>query len=860
MKTSSRQTLYIFDGTSLIYRAFYAIRLLRNSKGEPTNAVFGFAKMLQKFITEHAPTHLAMVFDAKGPTFRHEAFEDYKAHRKPMPDELVMQLPWIKDLSKAYGLSVFEISGVEADDVIGSLAKKAQENFEVLVISPDKDILQMVGPHVRVIPNPAENLILNEKGVEERHGVRASQIPDLLALIGDSSDNIPGVTGVGPKTAVLLLQEFENLEQIFETPWSQKGKIRKVALIPHEKEARLSKQLATLNLEVPLEISPEDTALKEKDIPRLTEIFKTLEFRDFLKEIAPHPEASTSTPFPTAKNKIASNFRIDAGKPIGLALRAEGDHPLKMRLIEVAIALSPQETYSLSLGDQNTLDSLRKILKDPQVLKVGYDLKRIKLILENHNLPLEGLFFDVMIASFLINPSLHHQNLTDLANYFLKSPPPILKDPSQVTVQDSLITLELMPILEAQLKDSGQENLFQKIELPLIEVLADMEKTGIPIDRAQLQKMSHDFEHSLQELEKKIHAGAGESFNIQSTKELSKILFEKLKLPVLKKTKTGYSTNAEVLTQLIDHHLIIPLLLEFRQISKLKSTYVESLPLLVHPETGRLHTTFHQTIAETGRLSSSEPNLQNIPIRSTLGKKIRSAFVAPPETLLVSADYSQIELRVLAHLSGDPGLMTAFEQDEDIHRWTAQAIFHVQESEVDDTMRSKAKTINFGILYGMSVYGLSKELGVSSEEAGHFMNQYFQRFPQVQDFLKGILEKARREGFVTTLMGRKRYLPDLTNPQMQIRQMAERMAINTPIQGTAADLMKMAMLKVHQALTASHLKSKMVLQIHDELIFIVPQNELKKIKPLIQENMENVFPLKVKLKVDIHTGKNWMEI
>ncbi len=856
MNQNARENFFILDGTSLVYRAFYAIQNLKNSSGFPTNAIFGFIKILQKLIRDKKPDHLIIVLDAKGPTFRHIEYEEYKAHRKPMPDELVMQLPFIKEVVQAYGLPLFEISGFEADDVIGTLAQKAKEKFNVFIVSPDKDILQLVESSIEVIPNPSEELILNEEGVHKLYGIPAKKMTDFLGLVGDASDNIPGVQGIGPKTATLLLNEFDSLEKIFEESWTQKGRIKKESLIEHEKVAKFSKMLATIRLDVPIEL-PEN---KKPDLNRekLTELFQKFEFRDLLRECLP---ASTSFHWEKVEDskKCESIFsRIEKEGEVSFALHTQ-DLLSSKQILGLAMTLSEEETYYFPL--QKNSQIIFNLLQNPSIKKTGYDLKVSRQILEAQKKSLNGLSFDIMIACFLVNPSLHLESLKDIAAHFLS-----LSVPSDLDLTEESVSLissaifRLKNILKDMLIQSGQKDLFEEMEMPLVEVISDMETEGIPLHIPYLQAMSKELEKTLGLLIKDIHELSGEIFNINSPKELSKILFEKLKLPTLKKTKTGFSTNAEVLDSLAEKHEIIPKILEYRQLGKLKSTYIDALPLLVNSQTGRLHTTFSQTTAETGRLASTNPNLQNIPIRSSLGKKIREAFVAPPKTVLLSADYSQIELRILAHLSEDPGLIQAFERNEDIHRSTASAIFNIDPKEVSEAQRSKAKAINFGIVYGMGSFGLAKGLKISIKEAEDFIRYYYERFQNVKSFIQHTLQKAREQGYVTTLFNRRRYLPDMNSPNPQLRQMAERMAMNTPIQGTAADLIKLAMIRIHEDLKKHHLQSRLVLQIHDELILIVPHDELSQAETVLKEGMENIATLKVKLKVDIHSGKNWMEL
>ncbi len=856
MNQNTRENFFILDGTSLVYRAFYAIQNLKNSSGFPTNAIFGFIKILQKLIRDKKPDHLVIVLDAKGPTFRHVEYEEYKAHRKPMPDELVMQLPFIKEVVQAYGFPLFEISGFEADDVIGTLAQKAKEKFNVFIVSPDKDILQLVESSIEVIPNPSEELILDEEGVHKLYGIPAKKMTDFLGLVGDSSDNIPGVSGIGAKTATLLLNEFDSLEKIFEESWTQKGRIKKETLVEHEKIAKFSKMLATIRLDVPIEL-PENKK-PDSNREKLTELFQKFEFRDLLREFLPMSSTLVWEKIKDLKKCESIFKRVEKERAISFALHVQ-DLLSSKQILGLAITLSEEETYYFSFLDHSQM--IFNILKNPDIKKAGYDLKTSKQLLEAQKQTLSSLSFDIMIACFLVNPSLHLENIKDISAHFLSLSLPSASDLTEESVcLTSLAIFRLKNILQEMLEKSGQKELFETIETPLLEVISDMETEGIPLHIPYLQAMSKELEKTLNLLIKDIHQLSGEVFNINSPKELSRILFEKLKLPTLKKTKTGFSTNAEVLESLSEKHEIIPKILEYRQLGKLKSTYIDALPQLVNPQTGRLHTTFSQTTAETGRLASTNPNLQNIPIRSSIGKKIREAFIAPTGTVLLSADYSQIELRILAHLSEDPGLIQAFEKNEDIHRSTASAIFNTPPEEVSESQRSKAKAINFGIVYGMGSFGLAKGLKISIKEAEDFIHYYYERFQSVKSFIQQTLKKARECGYVTTLFNRRRYLPDINSPNAQIRQMAERMAMNTPIQGTAADLIKLAMIRIHEDLKSHHLKSRLVLQIHDELILIVPQDELSKAETVLKEGMENIADLKVKLKVDIHSGKNWMEL
>lgn len=843
-----------------MYRAFYAIRSLSNSSGIPTNAIFGFTKILQKFLKEKNPNYLVIAFDPKGPTFRHSQYEEYKAHRKPMPDELIGQISKIKAIVEGYRIPMLEIPGFEADDAIASLAERMKKDFDVFIVSPDKDILQMIQPGIRVIPNPSDEKILDENAVIENFGVPPRKIRDLLALMGDASDNIPGIPKIGPKSAAALLEEFDSVEEIFQKAWIQtkKGKILKENLLKHEQDAFLSKKLATLCLDCPIDFSLESAQIQLPDKEKLAKLFQEFEFKDLLREVLP---IQTQTVEIKKKKVSLHKFMNEAAREIGLSLQAEGEHALEAKLTGIALASATQETFvSFPLQPSETSE-LKALLADTKILKAGYNLKRAKLVLSASGIELKGPLFDVMIAAFLVNPAIRLKSLQDICLHFQQKN--IASDELFVNEdclhKEAEAVLSLEPILKNLLLESKQYELFKNMEIPLLEVLSVMEKNGIPLNIKKLEQLSKEFHQIVNEQEEKIFALAGEKFNIQSPKELSRILFEKLKLPAGRKTKTGYSTDAEVLKELAPQHAIVACILEYRQAAKLTSTYVDALPRMVLAKTGRLHTTFSQTTAETGRLASLNPNLQNIPIRSILGIKIREAFVAPDsDSVLLSADYSQIELRILAHFSEDEGLLAAFEKDEDIHRWTAQKILGVSGSEVSDNDRSRAKAINFGIVYGMGAFGLSRELNISVEEAQNFMKTYHERFPKVKAFIDSLLEKARNQGFVTTLYQRRRYLPDLKSPQVQLRQMAERMAMNTPIQGTSADLIKLAMIRIQKDIEEQDLASQQVLQIHDELIFIVPKKELDLMQKLVKDRMENIAPLKVKLKVNMNAGENWM--
>lgn len=888
-----KKKVLLIDGNSFCYRAFYAIRGLSTSKGQPTNAIYGFVAMLNKLRAEHKPDYLAVTFDLKGPTFRHKRFADYKVQRKPMPDELSAQLPVIKRILRAYRIPIFEKEGYEADDIIATLARRlsapagdkkrrsVSPELEVLIVTGDKDILQLVSNAVKVINPHKDNLILDEAWVKKRFGVSPGKVIEIMALAGDTSDNIPGVPGIGEATAIELIKRFGTLGEVLANADKVTNKARSERIKKFAELARMSRELARLDCDVPqlaplgskhptgqAQREPPDLLAElkvvEADNERLFEIFKELEFKSLMQKVA--REFKDRIDYNVYGRDEAGEYFKNLSKEEGVAFYlAAGPRfdPMAAKITGIAFAFEKKKPLFFSL-EQTAKDTLKSILENKNIKKIGHDLKYAKVLLSNYGITLQGISFDTMIASYLLEPARLKYELGDLALEYLNCnlpAPGADREAAKTCSQNATLIFRLSGILRSELKQKNLLALFENIEMPLIEVLADMEKEGVALDKDLLLHLSRDFDAKLKALTKEIYEMTGESFNINSPKQLSCVLFEKLKLPRIKRTKTGSSTDTEVLRKLSTAHPVAESLLEFREISKLKSTYIDGMMKLLHSGTGRIHTSFNQTGTATGRLSSSRPNLQNIPIKTSLGKRIRQAFIpAEKGSLLLSADYSQIELRILAHLCGDKNLISAFKEGLDIHAYTASLIFDVSADKVSPQMRDTAKTVNFGITYGMSAYGLSKDLGAGLNQAQEFIDAYFTRYPGVKSYINRQIAKAGREGFVTTLMKRRRYIPQVGSLDENARRFAQRVAINAPVQGTAADLIKAAMVEIHRRLKAQNSSVKMIIQVHDELVFSVPREELAAARALIKDKMENVIRLKVPVKVSIKTGKNWLEL
>ena len=889
MQSQNKQKLFIIDGNSYIYRAFYAIRGLATSSGLPTNAVFGFANMLLKVIKEKSPDMLAIAFDPKGPTRRHGEFKEYKAHRPPMPRDLVPQIPYIHKLVEAFRIPVFIKEGQEADDVIATLARRAvTDGTEVTVVTGDKDLLQLVGPDIKVYDTLKEK-VYEPKDVEERFGVLPDKMVEIMGLMGDASDNIPGVPGIGEKTAQALIKQYGTIENLLAHVQEITRPKLKHSLTEFAHLARLSRELARLHEDVPVELDYASLKMKEPDNIALLKLFRELEFTALLKYITQEPEkgADHKTVL-TEADFQALLSALSSAAEVSVDTETTSLDPLKARLVGISFSVQPHQAYYLPLGHTYTgapkqisldsaLSALRPILGNPSIKKIGQNLKYDILVLGQYKIAVHGAAFDTMIASYLLNPSKTSHGLEAIAleylNYKVTTYTDVtgsgknqigfnevdIETATRYSGEDADIALRLKRTLGPKLEEQGLEKLFREIEMPLMEVLVSMERNGVKVDADFLGTMSKKLEKEAAKIEKYIYELAGVEFNINSPKQLAEILFEKLKLTPTRRTKTGFSTNVDVLEELAQVHPLPAEILTFRTLSKLKSTYVDALPAMINPDTGRLHTSFNQAVTATGRLSSSDPNLQNIPIRTDVGREIRRAFIAEREASLLAADYSQIELRILAHMSGDPALITTFIEDQDVHTRTASEIFGLSPEEITSEMRRKAKAVNFGIIYGMSAFGLAQNIGVSNAEARRYIDSYFARYPKVREFLDRTIEDAKTKGFVTTLFGRRRFIPELGASVVSVRNFGERTAVNTPIQGTAADIIKVAMIHIHNSMGEQGLGSRMILQVHDELVFEVPDKEIELMKRLVKEKMEGVVRLSVPIRVDMGVGKNWDE-
>jgi DNA polymerase-1 len=891
MDMPDRPKLFLIDGSSYLFRAFYAIGHLSNSKGIPTNATYGFTQMLLKVLKDHRPDYLVVTFDLKAPTFRTEVYKEYKSNRPAMPEGLTPQIPYIKKIIEGYRIALLEMEGYEADDLIGTVAKGLESEVDVVIITGDKDILQLVSPRIQVYDTMKEKRLGVEE-VIERFGVSPEQVVEVMGLSGDAIDNIPGVPGIGEKTAIQLIKTYGSIENLLIHVEEIHQKKLKENLKTHGDLARLSRQLATIHTNVPVNYRLKDFSLSPPDLNHLKEIFKELEFNKLLKELFEKKRSESTTRdyrLITDRNELlalledlrkAASFSID--------LETTSPYPMWADLVGISLSYAPHQAFYIPLGHQGkektrqlplreVLEELRPILEDGEMKKVGQNIKYDWIVLKRYGIHLQGIHGDTMIASYLLNPTKHNHNLNEIAQEYLDRSLTSYKEvvgtgmkavtfdqidlekARDYSCEDAEVTFQLSHLLLPKLKEGGLQDLFDQVEMPLVMVLAKMEMNGVKIDLDLLQEYSKEIETQLQQKVERIYGLAGEVFNINSSQQLGKILFEKLKLPVVKRTKTGSSTDVEVLTKLSLQHDLPLEILGYRNLSKLKSTYIDALPKLIHPKTGRVHTSYNQTVTATGRLSSSDPNLQNIPVRAEEGNRIRQAFIPEEGWAIVSADYSQIELRILAHLSQDETLINAFQQDEDIHARTASEIFQVPIEKVTLPMRREAKVINFGIIYGMSAYGLSQQLGADPKIAQTYIDEYFKKYTGVQTYIEKSLGEARQKGYVMTLLHRRRYLPDIHSPNTPIRQATERMAINTPLQGTAADIIKVAMIHIQKRIDELDLPVKMIMQVHDELVFEVPKGDLQKTIPMIQNKMETVMDLSIPLKVSIHSGKNWAE-
>lgn len=837
--------IFLIDATAFCYRAFYAVSGLSTSFGQPTNAIYGFLNMLQKILKEKRPQFLGACFDVSRDTFRLKKFAEYKKQRPAMPDDLAGQIHLIKEIVLAYGIPIFEKEGFEADDVIASLTKKArQQGFSVTIISSDKDILQLVDEEVQVFsPYKDAGTTYDRKKVIERFGVEPDKIPDIIALMGDAADNIPNVPGIGEKTAEELIKAFGSVEKLLDNVAGIKQQKLRAAISDNIENIKLSKELALLDSDMDLIPDLESLKIKDPDYREISRLFKYLEFKKFLKGLPALDIDALKVEAGTIEDAQLEGA-FSAGDEMFFYSAGEGD---------IVFALQGR-----ILRLESQASNAKRILSDPRIKKISHDFKKIKVSFQQSDLVVEGAYFDTMIAAYLLDPAKREYSLADISADYLEERFGNAAIGSSEAVD---LILKLRPKLEKELRQKQLWELFNSLEMPLVEVLADMELIGIKLDLKVLEELSGDLEKRLIKLVSEIYEQSGAQFNINSPKQLREILFNKLKLPVIKKSKTGPSTDEEVLRKLADKHKLPALLLEYRQLAKLKSTYVDALPELLNPKTGRLHSSFNQTGTETGRLSSSNPNLQNIPIKTDIGRSIRRAIIASaPGNYLLACDYSQIELRILAHLSKDESLIDAFREDKDIHRITASLIYGVAEEGVQEAMRNVAKRVNFGIVYGLSSYGLARDLNIPQAQAQAFIDQYFLRYPKVGDYIQQQIEKARKEGFVTTLLGRRRYIPEANNKNQGLRQFAERQAVNAPIQGSASDLIKLAMVEIHKEIKQRPWKSRMILQVHDELLFDVLPKELDEFIVLVKDRMENVLKLDVPVRVKIEKGKDWLNM
>jgi DNA polymerase-1 len=887
------QKIFLIDGSAFLYRAFHAIRNLSTSKGRPTNATFGFARILLKLFKENTPDYAVVLFDVKGPTFRHKMYDQYKANRPPMPEELSAQIPDIKRLIRALNIPIMEKQGYEADDLAGTYARLAEEEgFDVVMVTGDKDFIQLVTDRC-TLWDPMKDTVQDVGRIKAEMGIDPKQFIDVLGLAGDTSDNIPGVAGVGPKTATELIATFGSIENLYQ---NLDGLKKKKKLHENLSQSRdlvfLSRKLATIDRFVPVTETMEDFKLLPYNTQEAFALFQELEFNTLMNEFAKKPDPSEKI------YKLITNLReleklahvLENKGIFALDTETTSKNPTEARLVGISFSYMENQGFYIPVGHtspgeveqpakEDILRIFKPVLENPEIKKVGQNIKYDYIVLSRFGITLQGISFDTMIASYLLNPSTRGHSLDNIAmtlfghktiSYeevtgkgknqigFQEAPIP---EAVNYACEDADLTFMAYQTLKKSIQDSGLSDLMDTIETPLIQVLAKMEMEGIRVDGSALKQLSQTFALELKQLEQEIYILAGEEFNINSSQQLGAILFEKLKLATGKKTKmkTGYSTDVEVLTKLAPTHELPAKLLRYRTLDKLKSTYADALQELVHEDTGRIHTSFNQTIAATGRLSSSNPNLQNIPIRKEEGKKIRQAFIPKEGHILISADYSQIELRILAHCAEDEILMEAFKNGEDIHTRTAREVFQVLPEFITDDLRNQAKAINFGIVYGMSGFRLANDLNISRKMATAYIDNYFKRYSGVKKFIDTTIENTRKTCETTTLFGRKRRLDDINSSNANVRGFAERAAINTPIQGSAADLIKLAMIKLDKALQKNQMASKMLLSVHDEIIFECPFEEIDRLTDLAKDIMEHVHPLKVPLKVNFGSGKNWAE-
>lgn len=885
--------LMLIDGNSLLHKAFHALPPLANKDGTYTNGVYGFLTMFYKILDEYNPDYISVAFDRKGLTFRHKEYTEYKAGRKKTPNELGMQFPILKDVLDKLNINRIELDGFEADDIIGTIARVGEdEDLEVIAFTGDRDYLQLVSDKTKILISKKgiSNLeIYDVEAMMERYGLTPEQFIDLKGLMGDKSDNIPGVPGVGEKTGIKLLTEYKSIEGVYENIDEVSGKKLKERLIENKQQAFMSRRLARIVTNVPIDMDINQLKRVEPDYEGLYEIYNRLGFKSLIakinKDFIRDNTEELKTIFEIVKNKedIEKIIKqIEDRQIFCFKFIVDGPNSLKDRVLGLAVKVEEDISYYIDFEEQddsfNQVELFREIFENKEILKSGHNVKSDVLVLLRYGINIEGIHFDSLIGQYLIDPSQNDYSLKNLATEYLNTQ---IKDDvdllgkgkkrmelKDISVEERAefysnqvnIIFKLQEVIKKKIDEYDMNELFYEIEMPLAEVLAHMEYNGFKVDVDKLKELGKEFDGKIEYLTKSIYELSGEEFNINSPKQLGVILFEKLNLPPIKKTKTGYSTNAEVLEKLKDKHEIIEKILEYRQIVKLKSTYVDGLISLIDGETNKVHSSFNQTITTTGRISSTEPNLQNIPVRTAEGRRIRKVFVASDkESKLVDADYSQIELRVLAHISNDPKLKEAFFTDEDIHRKTASEVFGVAKEEVTSLLRSRAKAVNFGIIYGISDFGLSRDLNITKKEAKKYIDSYLDNYKLVKEYMDNIVKDGKEKGYVETILNRRRYLPELKSSNFNVRSFGERMAMNTPIQGSAADIIKIAMIKVYSELKDKKMKSKLILQVHDELIVEAHKDEINQVKNILKDLMENAISLNVPLKVDMETGDSWYE-
>lgn len=872
--------LVLIDGNSIIYRAFFALPLLNNDKGVYTNAVYGFTTMLLRILEEKNPTHLLVAFDAGKTTFRHSTYKEYKGGRQKTPPELSEQFPLVKELLNAFQIRHYELNQYEADDIIGTLAKQAKEQkFDVEVISGDKDMLQLVSDNVTVN--------VTKKGISdveeytpqylfEKMEITPEQIIELKSLMGDSSDNIPGVPGVGEKTATKLLKQYNTLDNLYKHLDEISGKKLKENLTNHKEDAFMSRELATINCDSPIEVSINDLSYEGYPNKEVANLFKDLGFQSLLnrvgsEEIVEETEEELEELNYTIVHEITSDM-FTGEEALVIEMLSDSYHTAPIEGIGI---INQEKAYFIPTNVALESEEFKKWAENPNSKKVVFDAKQSVVSLLKKGIHLKGVRFDVLLASYLLNPADNNHDIPAIAHRWgfksvrfdeeVYGKGAKMKIPEQEALAEHIarktdVLIKLEEKMEEELREHELYSLLKELEMPLALILAEMEHTGVLVDVTRLEEMGTELKQRLAEVEQGIYELAGEKFNINSPKQLGPILFEKLGLPVIKKTKTGYSTAADVLEQLEPQHEIVSKILLYRQLGKLQSTYIEGLLKVVDKKTSKIHTRYNQALTQTGRLSSIDPNLQNIPIRIEEGRKIRQAFVpSEKDWIMFAADYSQIELRVLAHIAKDEKLIAAFKNGEDIHTQTAMEVFHVERDDVTSNMRRQAKAVNFGIVYGISDFGLSQSLGITRKEAKQFIERYLESYPGVKAYMDDIVQEAKHKGYVTTLMHRRRYLPEITSRNFNLRSFAERTAMNTPIQGTAADIIKKAMIDLREKLKEENMQARMLLQVHDELILEAPREELEKLKEIVPAMMENTVELNVPLKADYSYGDSWYD-